>query len=323
MTTRTDGITGTATKDPGAGLAARRVKLEPFDYEVGPLGHLAAERERLTDLRWRSFDAAPVAATIGAEISGVDLGMELPDAVIAELRQALLDYKVLCFRGQALTADRHVAFARRFGELEVHPFIPANGDHPELVRFAKSADVGGYENGWHSDVSWRAEPSMAAVLHAVAVPPSGGDTLFADMYAAYDGLPEELRERIEGLRAVHDYLKAFGGQVPPEQRDETRAKFPLVEHPVVRTHPETGRRLLYVNRFFTSHVVGLEPDSSRELLERLCRQADVVEYQCRFRWMPDTVVMWDNRAVQHYACSDYWPSVRVMERASIVGDRPV
>ncbi len=253
---------------------------------------------------------------------GCASGDDLPDATIAELRQALLDYKVLCFRDQPITAAQHVAFARRFGDLEVHPFIPANGEFPELVRFAKSADVGGYENGWHSDVSWRAVPSMAAVLHAVAVPPTGGDTLFADMYAAYDGLADDLKARIDGLVAVHDHVSSFGHQVPPEQREEIRAKFPPVEHPVVRTHPETGRKLIYVNRFFTSHVVGLAPAESRALIEELSRQADIIEYQCRIRWTPDTVVMWDNRAVQHYACSDYWPSVRVMERASIVGDAP-
>ena len=183
----------TATRDPGALLAASRVKLGAFEYEIGPLGHLAAERQRLERLSWRSFDATPVSATIGAEIRGVALGDDLPDAVVADLRQALLDYKVLFFRDQPITAGQHVGFARRFGELEVHPFIPANGEFPELVRFAKSADVGGYENGWHSDVSWRAAPSMAAVLHAVEVPPSGGDTLFADMYAAYEGLSEEQR----------------------------------------------------------------------------------------------------------------------------------
>jgi taurine dioxygenase len=311
-----------AIRDPGALLSAARVKLGEFEYEIGPLGHLAAERERLASLTWRSFEAEPMAATIGAEISGVRLGDELPDAAVAELRQALLDYKVLCFRDQPISAAQHVAFARRFGDLEVHPFIPANGEFPELVRFAKSADVGGYENGWHSDVSWRAAPSMAAVLHAVAVPPTGGDTLFADMCAAYDGLGDDLKVSIDGLVAVHDHVSSFGHQVPPEQRDEIRKKFPPVEHPVVRTHPETGRKLIYVNRFFTSHVVGMEPAESRELLEQLCRRADVIEYQCRIRWTPDSVVMWDNRAVQLYACSDYWPSVRVMERASIVGDAP-
>ena len=312
----------TATRDPGAGLAATRTKLGTFEYEIGPLGHLAAERERLASLSWHAFEAYPVAATIGAEIGGVNLAGDLPAATIAELRQALLDYKVLFFRDQPLTPARHVAYARRFGDLEVHPFIPANGEYPELVRFAKSADVGGYENGWHSDVSWRAVPSMAAVLHAVAVPPTGGDTLFADMYAAYDGLSDEMRARIDGLVAVHDHVSSFGHQVPPERRAEIRAQYPAVEHPVVRTHPETGRKLIYVNRFFTSHVVGLDPDDSRDLIEELSRQADIIEYQCRFRWTPDAVVMWDNRAVQHYACSDYWPSVRVMERASIVGDAP-
>lgn len=311
-----------ATRDPGARLAAARVRLGEFEYEVGPLGHLAAERERLESLSWRAFDATPVAATIGAEIEGVHLGDELPDATVAELRQALLDYKVLCFRGQPITPAQHVAFARRFGELEVHPFIPANGQFPELVRFAKSADVGGYENGWHSDVSWRAEPSMAAVLYAVAVPPTGGDTVFADMCAAYDGLDDDVKARIDELVAVHDHVSSFGHQAPPEQRAAIREQFPPVEHPVVRTHPETGRKLIYVNRFFTSHVVGLAPDDSRALIEMLSRRADVIEYQCRIRWTPDTVVMWDNRAVQHYACSDYWPSVRVMERASIVGDAP-
>jgi taurine dioxygenase len=311
-----------ATSDPGARLSATRVELGEFGYEIGPLGHLAPERERLQSLTWRSFAAEPLAATIGAEITGVRLGDDLPDATVAELRQALLDYKVLCFRDQPITAAQHVAFARRFGDLEIHPFIPANGEFPELVRFAKSADVGGYENGWHSDVSWRAAPSMAAVLHAVAVPPTGGDTLFADMYAAYDGLDDDLKARIDGLVAVHDHVASFGHQVPPEQRDEIRKKFPPVEHPVVRTHPETGRELVYVNRYFTSHVVGLDRAESRDLIEQLSRRADIIEYQCRIRWTTDTVVMWDNRAVQHYACSDYWPSVRVMERASIVGDAP-
>lgn len=290
--------------------------------EVGPLGHLAEERRRLAGLQWKHFTVRPMAATIGAELSGVDLTTDLPDAAIAEIRQALHDFKVIFFRNQPLTPEQHVAFARRFGELEIHPFIPSNTSQPELVRFAKSADVGGYENGWHHDVTWREAPSMGAVLHAVEVPPTGGDTLFADMIAAYEGLPAELRERIDGLTAVHDYMQVFGHVIPPDQHENMRAQFPTVEHPVVCAHPETGRKHLYVNRFFTSHIVGLDPAESNSLITRLTRQAEILEYQCRFQWEPHSVAFWDNRAVQHYAASDYWPDIRVMERASIIGARP-
>jgi len=320
---RTEHVDVVAERDPGAGLAARRVPMGRGNVMVGPVAHLVAERQRLDGLRWEHFDARRLGATIGAVIDGVDLTGPLPAEVVSELRRALLDYKVLFFREQPLRAEQHVAFARRFGDLEIHPFIPGNPDFPELVRFAKSADVAGYENAWHSDVSWRERPSMGAVLHAVEVPSTGGDTLFADMYAAYDGLDEPDRARVDDLAAVHDYMRAFSGQVPPERHDEMRAKYPLVTHPVVRTHDETGRRLLYVNRYFVQRIVGMGDEESEDLIEWLSRQADTIEYQCRWQWEPHSVAFWDNRAVQHYACSDYWPSVRVMERASIIGARPV
>jgi alpha-ketoglutarate-dependent taurine dioxygenase len=316
------GAVQTAETDPGAHLAALRVTIPRYGIDVGPLGHLASERERLAHLTWQHFDAKPLGPTVGGLIDGVDLTSDLPAPVISELRQALLDYKVIFFRDQPLTPAQHVAFARRFGELELHPFIPANREQPELVRFAKSADVGGYENGWHSDVSWREIPSMGAVLHAIEVPSTGGDTVFSDMGAAYDGLDDSTKAEIDPLSAVHDYSFVFGSRVKPEQRDEMRAKYPPVTHPVVRTHGETARKLIYVNRFFTDHVVGLDADASTALIDRLSRRAEIVEYQCRFQWEPHSVAFWDNRAVQHYACSDYWPSVRVMERASIVGERP-
>ncbi|MCB1005469.1 MAG: TauD/TfdA family dioxygenase, partial [Acidimicrobiales bacterium] len=175
---------------------------------------------------------------------------------------------------------------------------------------------------WHADVTWRECPSMGAVLHAIQVPPTGGDTLFCDMGAVYEGLDADTRARIDDLVAVHDFMQVFGHQVPDADKPAMRERYPTVEHPVVRTHPETGRRTLFVNRVFTSHIVGMDRDDSAALLDRLCRQADYPEYQCRFQWTPDAVAFWDNRAVQHYAASDYWPDVRIMERASIIGDRP-
>jgi alpha-ketoglutarate-dependent taurine dioxygenase len=309
-------------RDPGADLAARPVKLRDYPIVTGPFSHLVAERERLAALEWRHFDAAQLSPTIGAEIAGLDLTNPLGEDVIAELRRALHDYKVLFFPNQRLNAHQHVVFARRFGELEIHPFIPSNTGEPELVRFEKTAQVAGYENSWHHDVTWRKRPSMGAILHALEVPPRGGDTLFADMYAAYDALDDETKAAIDDLDAVHDFMLAFGMLVPPDQRDEMRNRYPRVRHPVLCTHPATGKRHLYVNRNFVSHIEGIDPQESRALLDRMCRQADYPEHQCRFRWTPHAVAFWDNRAVQHYAASDYWPSARVMERASIVGDQP-
>jgi taurine dioxygenase len=260
--------------------------------------------------------------TLGGLIEGLDITGDLPDAVIDEIRRALFEYKVIFFRDQPLTPERHVAFARRFGDLEIHPFIPPNGEYPELVRFEKSAEVGGYENSWHHDVTWRATPSMGAVLHAVRVPAVGGDTLFSDMYA---GLRRARRRHQEPHRAddrsprLHAVVRrpSTAGRV-----DEFRERYPIVEHPIVCRHAQTGRKLLYVNVNFTTRIVGLSDDDSRDLLALLCQQAHTIEHQCRFRWQNDSVAFWDNRAVQHYAASDYWPEVRITERASIVGTRP-
>lgn len=308
--------------DPAEGLGAQRVVLDPWDVRVGPVAHLAADRDRLAGLEFEHFDVRQVGVTLGAEVRGIDITSPLADPVLADLRRCLHEFKVVFFRDQPLTPAQHVAFAGSFGDLERHPFIRSSTGYPELVRFEKEAQVGGYENGWHSDVSWRERPSFAAVLHAVQVPRTGGDTLFADMCAAYDGLDPEVRERIAGRTAVHDYTRAFGHTVGEADRAEMRRQFPPVEHPVVRTNPDTGRKLLYVNRFFVDHVVGMARDESDELVDLLARQAETVEYQVRFAWAQDSIAMWDNRSVQHYASSDYWPQRRVMERASVVGERP-
>ena len=310
-------------REPGSGLSSMRVTMSPHTVQVGPTTFLAEERDRLSTLTYEHFGIERLGSTVGAVLTGIDLTSDLPDTAIAEIASALADFKVVFFRDQPLTAAQHVAFARRFGDLEVHPFIPSNTGEPELVRFAKSAEVAGYENAWHQDVTWRECPSMGAVLHALDVPAVGGDTLFCDMYAAYDGLPTELRAIVDEHDGIHDYMRTFGHFIPKERQAQTRELFPIVHHPLACTHPVTGRTHLYACRNFTTGIVGMEPDEATAILDAICRQSDYAEYQCRFHWEPHSVAFWDNRAVQHYASSDYWPQVRVMERASIIGQRPV
>lgn len=273
-----------------------------------------------------SLTLSPLTPTIGAEVSGVDLSRPLDAGTVAALRQALLDWKVLFFRDQAIDTDQHLAFARCFGELEVHPFAPQKPGYPEVLAITHDRDNRGKENTWHSDVTWRLEPSLGSILRAIELPPVGGDTLFADMYAAYEGLTDEVKDRIEGAVAVHDFAHFRKGMrkrgLSEDQIEQFNKAYPMVEHPVVRTHPETGRKAIYVNAAFTQHIVGFEPEESALMLKHLYAQAAIPEYQCRFRWEPNSIAFWDNRASQHYAASDYWPAVRKMERVTIVGDRP-
>jgi taurine dioxygenase len=272
---------------------------------------------------YRRIAPRPLSPTIGAELHGVGLAAPLDDETLAEVRRALLEYKVIFFRDQDITPEQHVAFARRFGELEVHPFVPHRDGFPEVMVLKKNERLGGYENVWHSDVTWRLAPSLGSVLLAREVPDVGGDTLFSDMYAAYEGLDDDLRQTLEGRRAVHDFTHTFGRFMSAEELAKKQAEFPPAEHPVVRTHPETGRKGLYVNAAFTSHILGMGREESDALLELLYRQASIPEYQCRFHWRRHSIAFWDNRAVQHYAVSDYWPQRRLMERVTIVGDTPV
>lgn len=266
----------------------------------------------------------PMTPTIGAEIEWGDLSRPLAASTVSALRQALLDWKVLFFRDQDITTEQHLAFARNFGELEVHPFAPHKPDYPEVLAITHDDESKGRENTWHSDVTWRVEPSLGSVLRAVEVPPVGGDTLFADMYAAYDGLKDEVKAKIDGAVAVHDFTHFRAGMrrrgATEEQIQAFNEKYPMVEHPVVRTHPETGRKCIYVNAPFTLHIVGMNKGESDALLAHLYAQAAIPEYQCRFRWEKNSIAFWDNRASQHYAVSDYFPAMRRMERVTIVGD---
>ncbi len=267
------------------------------------------------------IETRPMSPHIGAEIHGVDLRQEQSDDVISAIRQALLDHRVIFFRDQDITAEQHIAFARRFGALEVHPATPKDQPNPEILRIAHGPKSRGSENFWHSDVTWRAQPSLGSILRAIEIPEVGGDTLFASMDAAYDALSPAMQEWVCTLTAVHDISRVFSKKLKTS-REELLAQYPLQEHPVVRTHPETGRRTLYVNTAFTSHINGLSAKESSWLLDHLYAQATLPEHQCRFRWQPNSIAFWDNRASQHYAASDYFPAVRVMERVTIAGERP-
>ena len=268
----------------------------------------------------------PMTPTIGAEVEGIDLSRPLDFRTVSALRRALLDWKVLFFRDQDITTEQHLAFARNFGDLEVHPFAPQKPGYPEVLAITHDANSRGKENTWHSDVTWRLEPSLGSILRALEIPPVGGDTLFADMYAAYDGLKDEVKAKVEGKVAVHDFVNFRKGMrkrgVSEEEIAAFDRQYPKVEHPVIRTHPETGRKAIYVNAGFTQHIVGMEKAESDALLAHLYAQAAIPEYQCRFRWTKNAIAFWDNRASQHYAASDYFPAVRRMERVTVVGDRP-
>jgi taurine dioxygenase len=266
------------------------------------------------------FQARPMTPAIGAEIEGVNLA-RLTDDLIADLRQALLTYQVIFFRDQDITRAEHIAFARAFGELEIHPATPKEQEQPEVLRIAHGPNSRGSENMWHSDVTWRAEPSLGSILRAIEIPPVGGDTLFANMQLAYDRLDDETKELITGAVAVHDIARVFAKRLN-KRPEELHDKYPPMEHPVVRTHPETGNRTLYVNGAFTSHIRDMDPAESEALLARLYRTAANPELQCRFRWAPGSIAFWDNRACQHFAASDYYPEIRIMERVTVAGCRP-
>jgi taurine dioxygenase len=272
------------------------------------------------------LDVEPLSPTIGAQINGIDLREPMSPQLREAIYGALLAWKVVFFRDQDISTEQHLAFARNFGELEVHPFAPQKDGYPEVLALTHDGEHAGRENIWHSDVTWRQQPSLGSVLRCLETPMVGGDTLFADMYAAYEGLPEALRERVEGQVAVHDFeafrrgLKKNGAtQAELATFDE---QYPNPEHPVIRSHPDTGRKGIYVNTGFTKHIVGMDSDASEELLQTLYAQAHTPEYQCRFRWRENSIAFWDNRSCQHYATSDYWPNVRRMERVTIIGDTP-
>ena len=273
------------------------------------------------------FEVNRLSPTIGGELLGVDLREDLTAEIKDLIYEALLVYKVIFFRDQELTTDQHIHFSKNFGDLEVHPFAPFKEGYPEVLKLTHNEKSPGRENLWHSDVTWRKEPSLGSVLRMLEKPENGGDTLFSDMYAAYDDLSDEVKQRLEGAVAVHDFVgfrkRLIKEGKSPKEIEAFNKKFPMPEHPVFRTHPDTGKKVIYVNRAFTQYIKGWEENESKDMLDFLYSRASTPEYQCRFAWENNSIAFWDNRACQHYANSDYWPQVRRVERVTIVGDRPV
>ena len=277
----------------------------------------------------------PLTCAIGAELSDVRLADAIhDDALFQELRQLLIQHRVLFLRDQDFSRAEHVAFARRFGELEDHPVAGSDPDHPGLVRIYKSPDAPNdrYENAWHTDATWRAAPPFGCVLRCVESPPVGGDTMWANMVLAYEKLPEHIKQQIAGLRARHSIEATFGAAMAIDKRLALKQLYPDAEHPVVRTHPDTGEKILFVNAF-TTHFTNFHTPANvrygqdytagaQALLQYLLAQAQVPEYQVRWRWRANDVAFWDNRSTQHYAVMDYPPCHRKMERAGIIGDVP-
>jgi taurine dioxygenase len=280
----------------------------------------------------------PLTCAIGAELVNVNLADAVhDDGLFQEIYAALLQHKVLFLRDQTLdklSRLDHMAFAQKLGELETHPMVPSHPEAPGLVQIYKNPDspVDRYENSWHTDGTFREKPALGCVLRCIECPPVGGDTIWANMALAYEKLPEGVKQQIEGLIANHSFNSTFAAAMPIEKRLAMKAQYPDSEHPVVRTHPDTGEKVLFVNGFTTHFVNYHTKDKVRygqdlnqvgaDLLQYLVSQAYIPEYQVRWRWKPYSVAIWDNRATQHYAVMDYPPCHRKMERAGIVGTKP-
>ncbi len=274
----------------------------------------------------------PLTCAIGAELVDVQLADALrDDGLFAEIKTALLKHKVLFLRRQSISRAEHVGFARRFGDLEHHPVVGSDPEHPRRAQIYNTPDqpLDRYENAWHCDATWREVPPMGCVLRCVECPPVGGDTMWANMALAYEMLPSHIKDVIAPLRARHSIECTFGAAMPAQKRLALKAQFPDAEHPVVRTHPETGEKVLFVSGF-TTHFTNFHTPAnvrvgqdftqgSSSLLQFLISQAAIPEYQVRWRWEPGSIAIWDNRATQHYAVMDYPPSHRKMERAGIIG----
>jgi taurine dioxygenase len=280
----------------------------------------------------QTISIKPIAGALGAEIAGVDLSRPLSDSVIGEIRRALLDNLVIFFHDQHLTPEEQLAFGRRFGDLQIHEFVEAMAGYPEILEVRKEPEeTRNFAGGWHTDVSYLERPSLGSVLYAREVPEFGGDTLFANQYRAYETLSDGMKAMLDGMTAIHSARRPYGPNAArahdygPSSMNFVFSEGALaeIEHPVVRTHGETGKKALYVNRTFTLRFKDMTEAESAPLLDYLCDHAVRPEFTCRFRRQPNSIAFWDNRCVQHNAINDYRGARRVMHRVTIEGERPV
>lgn len=271
---------------------------------------------------YNRIQVTPLTGSIGAEVTNVDL-RDFDDEIITELHDAWMAHKVLFFRDQQLSQAQHVAYGRAFGELEIHPFIHPFEDFPEILTLESTPESFSAAEQWHSDVTFRESPPLGSILAGRRLPPWGGDTVWANMELAYEMLDDATRSEIDDAVAVHSYVKAFGKGKSDEELAELYQSYPDQKHPVVRTHPVTGRKSLFINRIFTLTIDGMTGAESHDLRHRIYDMAKIPELQCRFRWQPGSLAQWDNRCTQHYAVPDHGGQHRYMERVTLAGDRPV
>lgn len=272
------------------------------------------------------FSVERIGSHLGAEVTGIDLKRPLDPATFRAFEAALVEHKVLYVRGADLTTKEHVDLSRLFGDLEVHPFRP-EGEFPEIMVLDNHKDAPVLSTDvWHSDTTFRLRPTKYTILRSQIMPKTGGDTLWCDMEAVYNSLSPRFREMIDGLHAIHDFqnFRKLFKKTPEDQERLRRMEelYPNPTHPVVRTHPVSGRKCLYVNPQFTIRIVELEEDESRAMLDFLFSQVHVPEFQFRFRWGVGDLIFWDNSSTQHYAANDYYPNRRRMERTAVIGDKP-
>lgn len=283
-------------------------------------------------MKGTALKVQPVSGALGAEVTGVDVSEELTQEQNDALHQAFLEHQVLFFREQQMTPEQHLRFTRTFGEPDTYPFMVGLPDTPEVIDIVKTeADTVNFGGSWHSDTAYMPQPALGTVLHALEVPEYGGDTLFANTVSAYDALTDGMKELLDGVVGVFDSDYGYGGsrrkalsnlELMNDRYDEESESF-LSEHPIVRTHPETGRKSLYVSKGHTSHLKNMSHEESRPLITFLSEHIVKPEFTCRFRWEQGSIAVWDNRSTQHYALNDYGGKRRHMRRVTMKGDTPV